>query len=247
MKRLVLAILLTLLINTANAAPRTLRIDYFHTGNANTEFFSLDQVVLEPLPFPGNPQQPVDSLLRGKYLFEAVDPESGKVVWSRSFSSIYGEWETTAEARKQNRTFHESVRLPNQDDIFELLIKKRDDKNIFQEVWRIEIDPNDYLVHQESAAYADEVVAIEVNGHPADKVDLLMLGDGYTAGEHDAFIAKATELTEAMFATSPFRERRSDFNVWAIALATAESGVSRPSTHTYRDTPLGTTYDAYRS
>jgi hypothetical protein len=247
MKRLALAIFLALLINTAYAAPRTLRIDYFHTGNADTELFSLDQVVLEPLPFPGNLRQPIDSLLRGKYLFEAVEPDSGELIWSRGFSSIYGEWETTAEARKQNRTFHESVRLPNQDDNFELIIKKRDDKNVFQEVWRIEIDPNDYLVHQESAAYADEVVAIEINGHPADKVDLLMLGDGYTASEHDAFIAKATELTEALFATSPFRERRSDFNVWAIALATAESGVSRPSTHTYRDTPLGTTYDAFRS
>ena len=247
MKRLALTIILAFSINSANAAPRTLRIDFFHTGNVDTELFSTDQVVLEPLPFSGNLQQPVDLLLRGKYLFEAVEPETGKLIWSRSFSSIYGEWETTGEARQQNRTFHESVRLPDQENVFELVIKKRNATNEFEEVWRIEIDPTDYLVHQESAAYADEVVAIEVNGHPADKVDLLMLGDGYTAAEHDAFIAKATELTEAMFATSPFKERRSDFNVWAIAPATAESGVSRPSTHTYRDTPLGTTYDAFRS
>ena len=74
-----------------------------------------------------------------------------------------------------------------------------------------------------------------------------MLGDGYTAGEHDAFIEKARELTEALFSTSPFKERRGDFNIWAIAPATARSGVSRPSTHTYRDTPIGTSYDAFRS
>ena len=29
-------------------------------------------------------------------------------------------------------------------------------------------------------------------------------------------IAKARELTEQLFTTSPFKERRSDFNVWAI-------------------------------
>jgi len=247
MTRLALAILLAFSINTANAAARTLRIDYFHTGNVGTELFSLDQVVLESLPFPGNLQQPVDLLLRGKYSFEALDPESGELIWSRGFSSIYGEWETTGEARQQNRTFHESVRLPNQKEIFELVIKKRNAQNAFEVVWRINLDPRDYLVHQESAAYAGEVVAIENNGDPANKVDLLMLGDGYTAGEHEAFIAKAKELTEAMFATSPFKERRSDFNVWAIAPATAQSGVSRPSTHTYRDTPLGATYDAFRS
>ena len=247
MQRFALLLLLALVAGTAGATPRTLRIDYFHTGNINTELFSLDQVVLEPLAFPGNLQQPIDHLLRGKYLFEAIEPESGKVIWSRSFSSIYGEWETTGEARQMNRTFHESVRMPNQEKVFDLVIKRRDDAHVFQEVWRVEIDPNDYLVHQESAAYAGEVIAIENNGDPATKVDLLMLGDGYTAAEHDEFIAKAKELTEVLFATSPFKERRKDFNVWAIAPATIVSGVSRPSTNTYRDTPIGATYDAFRS
>ena len=224
-----------------------MRIDYFHTGNSDTEMFSLDQIVLEALPFSGNVRQPIDTLLRGKYLFEAIDAATGMIAWSRSFSSIYGEWETTAEARDLNRTFHESVRLPNQVGVFEFVLRKRNSLNEFEEVWRVKIDPTDYLVHQESAAYADQVIAIENNGDPAVKVDLLMLGDGYTASEHDAFIAKAKELTEALFATSPFKERRSDFNVWAIAPATAESGVSRPSTNTYRDTPIGATYDAFRS
>ena len=60
-------------------------------------------------------------------------------------------------------------------------------------------------------------------------------------------VAKAQELTEILFATSPFKERRRDFNVWALAPPAAQSGVSRPSTGTYRDSPLGVTYDAFRS
>ncbi|HEX8559380.1 MAG TPA: M64 family metallopeptidase, partial [Pyrinomonadaceae bacterium] len=47
--------------------------------------------------------------------------------------------------------------------------------------------------------------------------------------------------------TSPFRERRRDFNVWALCPPAAESGVSRPSTGVYRDSPLGATYDAFGS
>lgn len=247
MQRLILAVLFYLFANTSYATPKTLRIDYYHSGNASEEMFSLDQVVLEPLAFSGNLQQPVDTLLRGKYLFEARDAVSGKLIWSQSFSSIYGEWETTAEARQLNRTFHESLRLPNQPTTFEILLSKRNAKNQFDEIWRIDIDPTDYLVHHESAAYSDQVIAIEHNGDSASKVDLLILGDGYTADEHDAFIAKAKELTEALFATAPFKERRADFNVWAIAPATVESGVSRPSTNTYRDTPIGASYDAFRS
>jgi hypothetical protein len=227
--------------------PRTLRVDYFHTGDVDEEIFSLDQVVLEPLPFPGNLRQPIDRTLRGKYAFEIVDAGSGETLWSRSFSSIYGEWETTREAREMHRTFHESVRFAAPEQPFDLVIRKRGPDNAFVETWRIRIDPNDYLVHEESDAWSDAVVAIELNGDPADKVDVLLLGDGYTAHEQDSFIARATELTEILFATPPFSDRRSDFNIWAMAPAAAESGVSRPSTGVYRDSPAGATYDAFRS
>jgi hypothetical protein len=238
---------LLLAAQAAAEAPAAMRVDFYHSGNYDTEIFSLDRVVLEPLPWTGNMQRPHDRTLRGKYLFEIVDPDTGAVAWSRSFSSIYGEWETTREARDMNRTYHESVRFPAQADDFELVLKKRNARNDFEEIWRLPIDPNDYLVHRESAAYADRVVAIVDNGDPATKVDLLILGDGYTEEEHDKFIARAKELADVLFATPPFRERQADFNVWALAPATAESGVSRPSTQTYRDTPLGTTYDAFRS
>ena len=248
-ERIALLLLACLFLNAPAMAeaPRTMRIDFYHSGNHESEIFSLDRVVVEPLPWTGNMHRPVDKTLRGKYLFEIVDPDTGAVAWSRSFSSIYGEWETTREAQHMNRTYHESVRFPAQADEFELVLRKRNARNEFEEIWRLPIDPGDYLVHRESAAHADRVVAILDNGDPAKKVDLLILGDGYTDDEHDRFVARAKELTDILFATSPFKERKSDFNVWALAPASAESGVSRPSTNTYRDSPMGTTYDAFRA
>ena len=248
MKRAMYLILILGLSSHAIAeAPATMRIDYFHSGNHDTEMFSLDQVVIEPLPWSGNMAQPLDVTSRGKYLFEIVDPETGDVAWSRSFSSIYGEWETTGESRRINRSFHESVRFPAQESVFELVMKKRGPGNEFIEVWRIELDPNDVLVHRESAMYAEHVVAIHESGDPATKVDLLLMADGYTAGERDDFVSKAEELTDVLFATSPFRERKDDFNVWAVIPPAAQSGISRPSTNTFRDSPVGATYDAFRS
>ena len=247
MKTTILFALLAIATAADAGAPATMRVDYFHGGNRDTEMFSLDAVVIEPLPWTGNMAQPIDGTLRGKYLFEIVAPATGEVAWSRSFSSIYGEWETTGEARSINRSFHESVRFPAQDNPFELVMKKRGPGNRFVEVWRIALDPADVLVHRESAMHADAVVAIHESGDPATRVDLLLMGDGYTAAEHDAFIAKARALTAILFETSPFKERKDDFNVWAIAPASAQSGVSRPSTGTFRDSPIGTTYDAFRS
>ena len=243
---IILALLATASSSVSAEVPATMRLDYFHSGNDKTEMFSLDQVVIEPLPWTGNMHQPIDKTWRGKYLFEIVGADSGKIAWSRSFSSIYGEWETTGEAHSINRTFHESVRFPAPESPFDVVMKKRGTENQFEEIWRVAIDPGDYMIHRESAMYADEVIAIVNNGDPAQKVDLLLLADGYTAEEHDEFVAKAHEMADILFATSPFKERKNDFNVWALAPHTAQSGVSRPSTNTYRDTPIGATYDAFR-
>jgi len=226
--------------------PRTMRLDYFHTGSRTSETFSVDRVVLEPLMWPGNPQHPVDTLLRGKYLFEVRDPDDGGVLYSRSFSSVYAEWETTAEAREVSRTFHESLRFPTPVKRVDIVVLKRDATQQFVEVWRTPVDPSDYLVHRETAAWADDVVAIENHGDPTEKVDILFLGDGYTLQERDGFLATARKAAGMLLSTPPFSDRRDDFNIWALAPPSAESGVSRPSSGIYRDTPLGLSYDAFR-
>jgi len=240
-------ILMLFWANLSFAQVQTLRVDFYHTGDANQEIFSLDQVVVEPLAWPGSLEQSLDNLNRGKYRFVVNDKYSNKVLFTRSFSSIYGEWETTGEAKKIKRTFHESLRFPQPENTVKITIEKRDDTHQFQVVWQTEIDPNHYLNHRESAMYQEQVIAIEQNGSPEEKVDLLIMGDGYTVGELGKFKKTAKAMAEALFATSPFKERRKDFNVWAIAPISSKSGVSRPSTGTYRDSPLGVTYDAFGS
>src|SRR5919202_5715830 len=106
------ALLAAALLSTSAArqakTPRTMRLDYYHTGTASEEVFSFDRAVLEPLPWPGNPRRAIDDTNLGKYLFEVRDAKSDRVLYSRGFSSIYGEWETTDEAKTLRRTFSES-------------------------------------------------------------------------------------------------------------------------------------------
>ena len=83
----------------APATPRTMRLDFYHTGNAAEEVFSLDRVVVEPLAWPGNPRRAADDSNLGKYLFEVRDAKTDRLIYSRGFASIYGEWETTDEAK----------------------------------------------------------------------------------------------------------------------------------------------------
>lgn len=230
----------------ALAAPRTMRFDYYHSGNDKQELFSVDRVVIEPLEWPGNLGKSIDRTNLGKYLFEVKDV-NGRVLYSRGFASIYGEWETTDEAKKVNRTFHESVRFPAPEVPVKILIRKRDARNQFQDAWTADVDPKSTFVDTSSPPAPGALIEIEKSGDPATKVDLLLLGDGYTAAERGKFERDARRMVDILFATSPFKERRRDFNVWGLAPAAAESGISRPSTGVHRASPIGATYDAFGS
>jgi hypothetical protein len=243
-------LILSLLVATSVAfepAPRTMRVDYYHTGDVSHETFSLDEVVLEPLPWPGNPDRAVDGTNSGKYLFEVRDLATNRMLYSRGFASIYGEWETTDEAKAMNRTFSESLRFPAPENAAQIILKKRDAQNAFREVWAFNLDPKDIFVNAARPTRGGSVIEIEKHGDPSAKLDFLILGDGYTAGERTKFEKDAQRLTKVLFETEPFKSRRQDFNVRAIFTASAESGISRPSSGIHRRPPIGTSYDAFRS
>jgi hypothetical protein len=225
--------------------PRTLRLDYFHTASASEERFALDGVVREG-PWPGNPARPIDDTNLGVYLFEVVDRATNRVLYSRGFASICGEWETTDEAKTQLRTFHESVRFPEPRGPVQVVLKKRDASGLFREAWSVAVDPADPSVDRTGPPAAKPWAVVE-NGPPAEKVDLLLLGDGYTAAEMGKWHADAKRLADILFSVSPFKERRSDFNVWALDTPSEESGVARPSDGVYRRSALRATYDAFGS
>jgi amino acid transporter len=232
----------------ASPKPQTMRVDYYHTGNATEERFSLDRTVIEPLPWPGNPARPIDDTNRGKYFFEVVDSASGRVQYSRGFSSIYGEWETTGEAKAMNRTFSESLRFPEPVAPVRIVVKKRDARNVFMDVWSFTLDPADkFIARGVAAPDAGPLIRLHESGDPATRLDLLILGDGYTARERSKFERDARRLVTTLLSTSPFKERATEINIWGLVPAAAQSGVSRPSQHIHRRSPVGATYDAFDS
>ncbi|MBM3891488.1 MAG: hypothetical protein FJ388_20440 [Verrucomicrobia bacterium] len=91
------------------------------------------------------------------------------------------------------------------------------------------------------------LIEIQKRGDPASKVDLLILGDGYTVAESGKFEKDAQRLAEVLFAISPFKERRDDFNVWGLCPPAMESGIPRPSWGVHKRSPVGAAYDAFGS
>ena len=229
-----------------NFVDKTMRVDYFHSGGLGTEVLALDQIVSDG-PWAGSRTRLIDHLNLGKYLFEVIDRTTNRVIYSRGFASIYGEWETTPAARQVHATFHESLRFPWPKRPVQVVLKVRDSENSFHEIWSTVIDPESRFVNPTDRVSAGEVWPIIDSGPPSDKVDLLVISEGYTAEEIPKFHMDAERLVNALFDEEPFRSRRSDFNVWGLDLPSSESGVSRPRAMEFRRSPLSAEYNIFDS
>ena len=225
---------------------KTMRLDYVHSGGLGQEIFALDDVVSDG-PWAGSRTRLLDDLNLGKYRFEVIDRRTNQVLYSRGFASIYGEWETTPEYREVHRSFHESIRFPWPRVPVQVVLKRRDADNSFRERWSTVVDPASRFVNPVDRDPAGVVWPLFESGPPSEKVDLLVIGEGYTAAEIPKFHADATRLVNALFEEEPFRSRKSDFNVWGLDLPSAESGVTRPRAGEFRRTPLSAQYNIFDS
>jgi hypothetical protein len=225
----------------------TLRLDYEHGGTKRGEDFALAGLRREG-PWPGNRVNLVDPLGLGEYRFEVRDRATSRVLYAQGFSSIYAEWESTDEAAGRRRSFGESLRFPFPNRPVQVVVERRGRQDgVFHEAASFEVDPASQEVRREPVSGRGKVWTLFENGPPQDKVDLLILGDGYTETEMPKFHDDARRLVEILFATPPFRERRGDFSVRAVDTPSEDSGVDRPSDSVFRRTALNVTYDIFGS
>jgi hypothetical protein len=230
----------------AHFLPRTMRLDYFHTGGLGREIVAQDRVVSDG-PWAGSLTRLIDDLNLGAYFFEVVDPVTNRVLYSRGFASLYGEWETTDEPKTLARTFHESLRFPWPKRPVQVVLKKRGTDGLFHEIASTRVDPDSRFVNAANASPAGKVWTLLESGAPSEKVDIVVLGEGYTAAELPKFHDDARRLVDKLFATEPFKSRKGDFNVRAIDLPSAESGVNRPHVGKFRRTPVSAEYNIFDS
>ena len=84
------------IVNNGNVAfndffkNKTMRLDYFHTGNSETEYFAVDKILSDG-EWNGSTTTLIDELELGYFFFEVIDQESKTLLFSRGYASIFGE------------------------------------------------------------------------------------------------------------------------------------------------------------
>ncbi|MZE68070.1 M64 family metallopeptidase [Streptomyces sp. SID5789] len=93
---------------------------------------------------------------------------------------------------------------------------------------------------QRTAAQDGEVVPIAETGPTADRLDVTIIGDGYTAAQQEDFLTDARAKWDAVTDIEPYKSYEGLFNVWAVQAASQDSGITGdPTQDVTRNTALG--------
>ena len=249
--KIIISILLIITASTVSASfdstffARTLRIDYQHAGNDTADEFFLDLVSIEPY-WGGSMINLIDTFYYGKYFLKLYDLDSDSLIYSRGYSTLFGEWQTTEEAKVINRSFSETVVMPLPKKNSKILLFSRDKKGIFQKKFEYIYKTNNYFVSTEKR---NENTAFDVyiSGAPEQKVDIVILPDGYNQSEMGLFISDCNKFAEELFAFEPYTSFKDNFNIRGVLAPSIDSGPDIPADSIWKRSILNTSFYTFNS
>lgn len=250
MKKRLSLLLLTVLCSLSSFAQesfdtyfekKSLRIDFALSGNLQHQSAAIQQLREEPVW--GGPQKNlIDQFNYGGYYFNVYDKATNKLIYSRGFNTLFEEWRSTEQAKTETQSWTNSASIPYPKAPVYIEITAREKSDMqFHPLLKQEVDPKSIFIDR-GKLKENKIYSVQNNGSSTEKVDLVFIAEGYTAAEQEKFIADAKRFTDALFNTPPFDTRRNDFNVWAVVLASEESGTDISGKGIFKNTALNSGY-----
>lgn len=222
---------------------QTMRIDYHHTGDSEFELVTLDKIYKYPV-WAGSLNNLIDEFNNGAYYYKIYDLESGKLIFSKGFDSYFKEYQTSSAALDGvKKTYEESALIPYPKYKIKFSVEKRDKQNNLNEIFSLEIDPDDlYILNEERNKEDYEIYKPHVSGDHHSKLDVVIIAEGYTEDEEDKFEDDLKKFTEAFFIPEPFKSNSDKVNVFGVFIPSAESGIDIPGAGVYVNSALDATF-----
>ena len=219
---------------------KTLRLDYFHSGDKESDFYSFDELIEEPY-WGGSKVNLIDKFSYGKYKIEVYDEASGQLIYSRGYSTLFNEWQTTEEAKHTTRTFSETVTFPFPRKSVIIKFYAANRKNEWIKKFEYEVNPENYFIKTERVAEYKNFEVLN-SGDPSVKVDIVIIPEGYTVDQMEKFKKDCERFTGYLFNSSPFKENKDKFNIWGIEAPSIESGTDIPKDNIWKKTIVNSTF-----
>lgn len=245
MRTITLAILCLITVNAYSGfddyfAFKTLRLDYYRTGNHETEIISIDELIEEPF-WGGSKTNLIDIFEYGHHKFEVFDFATEKLIYSNTSSSLFSEWQTTAEAKETWRTFGESFVFPFPLQKVFVVFYTRDRKNNWIENFRYTIDPESIFISRERKA-VHPVFEVHLSTDSWNALDVVFLPEGYTQEEMTKFRNDCLRFAEYLLKAKPFNENGDRINIRAVLAPSTESGTDIPGNNIWKQTVMNSNF-----
>lgn len=218
---------------------KTMRFDFYHCGDAASEEYFFDEVREEPY-WAGSKVSLIDDTGYGVQMLKVFDKESGRLIYSRSYCTLFNEWQTTAEAQNVRKAMPESVVFPYPKGPVRIELHARNRNGVMEKKFEQEIDPASYFIRQFTPRY--DTFEVAYTGNASTRVDIVLIPEGYTDGEREKFEQACRVFAEELLSYSPFRENAARFNIRAVWAPSMESGVTIPGEHVWRNTATRAQY-----
>lgn len=219
---------------------KQMRFDFLLGGNSTDVVVYPEQIKQEPF-WAGSKKNLIDPFNYGTYRFSVFDESSDSLIFSKGFSTLFQEWQTTAEAKKINKTFYQAAMFPFPKKTVKLEIDARQWDGSFKTIYSTIIDPENYfIVNEQPKQFKAE--SILKNGNPANMVDLTILAEGYAMDEMEKFIEDARRVSGYLFDAEPFQSEKNKFNVTAVFTPSMESGTDVPGEEIYKNTIFNSSF-----
>ena len=184
---------------------KTMRIDYFHIGDAREELITIDQIYQQGI-WAGSQRHLLDEFNNGRTFVKIYDPDSGALLYSKGFDSYFGEYKTTDKALKgEKRTYHESAIIPYPKRAIRFSLEVRDKENRLHSIFNQNINPASISILKDKLSKDVKIFEIQKTGDPHKKVDIAFIGEGYTSEEETKFKADLDRLKDVFFNQEPYK------------------------------------------
>lgn len=226
---------------------RSMRIDYYHVGDKTSEIITIDKIYQEA-QWAGTQTKMIDPDENGKYRIKIYDKNSNILIFSRGFNSYFGEYQTTAKAAQGiKHTYHESaiIPFPKQDIVFTL--ESRKSGTALSQVYSTEIDPDDVNIIRHSAVKNVKIYNAHSSAHPRAKVDLAIIGEGYTLEDQGKFEKDLQHFTNVFFNHEPYKMYKERFNIYGLYKPSLEGGCDEPTHSKFKNTSVSSTFNSMGS
>lgn len=224
----------------------TLRLDYTFTGNACQQMIGLkNKFVTEN--WAGRRHNLQNLPLKGNGELIMTDSISGKVIYATSFSSLFIEWLDTDEAKSTTISMEHTVLVPMPKRTVMICVKLYNHRGETTSVTYHPLRPDNILIRRPDTGHTTPHKYIHYSGSPKDKIDVAILGEGYSKEETDSFYVHAQKAVNSILSHEPFKSMADRFNFVAVESVSEDSGLSSPSEYVWKRTCFDSHYDTFYS